>query len=118
MERDNAGFVRAVFPDWSGWRDHPSTIVRSRALRMFVSVLVIFCCGAEHVTIHNDDGAAWASLLTFINARWSDRFGRGGPAVPLSDEERVRLFFHESEDDYILAQADLSEVSEAIDAPS
>lgn len=83
---------------------------------MQVAVLVIIYRGKEHITLHENDAAAWTELLQFVDKRSAASSSAIGSHWLLPDEERLRRFFEAEGDSFILGNADLSEVEAHIDA--
>lgn len=83
---------------------------------MQVAVLVIIYRGKEHITLHENDAAAWSELLRFVDERFAARSPHFGSHWLLPDDDRVKLFFQAEGDSFILGNADLSEVEAHIDA--
>lgn len=77
---------------------------------MRVSVLVILYHGEDHITIHDDDDGAWTELVEFVGNRWDFSPERAATSEPVSDDERVRIFFASPDASYILGNADVSEL--------
>ncbi|ODU68807.1 MAG: hypothetical protein BGN95_23055 [Sphingomonas sp. 66-10] len=80
---------------------------------MLVTVLAILYDGIQTVELHEAEPSAWAALVRFIDARWTDRFQ--DMPVPPSEAERVERFFADSPAEWLVAEADVSELHEALD---
>lgn len=79
---------------------------------MHASVLVILFEGHEMLEVYQNETDARKGLLRFVDQRWFDRFGSLLP--PLDEAMRINVFFKE-EGVYLVAKADLSEMSRQID---
>ncbi|MDT7532965.1 hypothetical protein OVY48_05855 [Sphingobium sp. SA2] len=80
---------------------------------MLVTVLVIVYQGVETITVHDAEPAAWTALMKFVDGGWHQRF-RDEP-YPLEEQQRVKMFFADEGDLFILAEADLTELADRID---
>lgn len=83
---------------------------------MRVSVLVILYHGEDHITIHDDDDQAWAKLVEFVGIRWDSSPELATASRPVSDDERVKLFFAAPDASYIVGNADVSELEAHVGA--
>ena len=72
---------------------------------MLTTVLVIKYKGQDLLALFDDDDAAWAALVRFVDKRWKERFG--GKPRPKSSDERVETFF-QRESMYFLANAEVA----------
>ncbi|WP_255245786.1 hypothetical protein [Sphingobium sp. D43FB] len=79
---------------------------------MHASVLVILYEGHETLEVYQSEIDAQKGLLRFVDQWWSNRFGSLLP--PLNEAKRINAFFKE-EGIYLVAKADLSEMSRQID---
>lgn len=79
---------------------------------MHASVLVIVFEGHETLEVYQNEIDARKELLRFVDQRWSGRFGLLLP--PLDEAMRINAFFKD-EGVYLVAKADLSEMSRQID---
>lgn len=82
---------------------------------MQVSVLVILCCGKEHITLHEDDDRAWSELVTFVDSSWESHRNTAGTSPPASEDERIKRFFAAHTTSYILGSADVSSIEAHVD---
>lgn len=82
---------------------------------MIATVLLIVFDGRESITVHEDEAAAWAELMRFVDSRWHERFA--DRAIAVGDEEvRAKMLFGPDDGDhYILASADLTELERLVD---
>ena len=80
---------------------------------MDATVLFILFENAETLSVHADHTEAWATLMRFVASRWDERFQSIDP--PQDEEERARALFR-SDEMYVLATADLSELEREIDS--
>lgn len=83
---------------------------------MLVAVLLIAYRGADLITVHDNEAAAWSELCQFVDTRWTERFPKSERPKPKSDEARVQQFFENADGSFVLGQADLSEVEAQFDA--
>ncbi|WP_337847832.1 hypothetical protein [Sphingomonas sp.] len=80
---------------------------------MDATVLLILFENAKSLSVHADHAEAWAALMQFVASHWDERFRGIDP--PQDEEERARILFR-SEEMYVLATADLSELEQEIDS--
>lgn len=84
---------------------------------MQVTILAIITDGTHCVSLHQSHLAAWSQLMSFIDARWSERMGSTAP--PADDEAKAQMFFRHNDDDlYAIVDADVSELQEALGSAS
>ena len=74
---------------------------------MNATVLLILCEGEKTLAVYDNDAAAWTELVGFVDRRW---FGRFGPVTPPSDEAQRASAFFRSDELYVVASADLSDL--------
>lgn len=76
---------------------------------MNATVLLILCEGEKTLAVYDNDAAAWTELVGFVDRRWPDRFG---PIAPPSDEAQRASAFFRSDEMYVVASADLSDLQD------
>jgi len=79
---------------------------------MHASILVILLEDHETLEVHRSEIDAWKRLIGFVDSRWSHRFGSQIP--PEDETTRITAFF-KGKGIYLIARADLSQVSREID---
>lgn len=91
-----------------------SIVIPEANVAVLVSVLAILCDGIQTVELHDAETAAWSALIRFVDARWSHRLP--GVTVPCSEAERVERFFADGTSEWLVAEADVSELNDAVNA--
>ena len=83
---------------------------------MTVTVLMATFRGTQSITIHENQTEAETALMSFVDLHWAAQFEGESGEVSGSGDERLQRFFADDRNAYVIAEADLSQLEEHIDA--
>lgn len=80
------------------------------------TVLLATFRGTQSITIHESQTEAETALMSFVDLHWAAQFEGESEEFSRSGDERLQRFFAYDRNAYVIAEADLSQLEEHIDA--